>query len=403
MCCVMEERHDCRKTEKGDSPAEFMERHGESMRRMRFTYQSGDQPLEGYTIQRGIHSGGFGEVYLARSHGGKEVALKRIHHADPDIEIRGVTQCLNLKHPNLISLFDVKKDVHGDCWVVMEYVSGTNLEDVLASFPQGLPLEEVRDWLTGFVSGIAFLHDQGIVHRDLKPANIYRESGIVKVGDVGLSKQFDEQRRKHTQSVGTVYYMAPEVARGQYGPEVDVYSAGVILYELISGKLPFNGESTGEILMKHLVAQPDLTAIPPKLRAPLSRALEKDPAKRTRSVKLLEADFLKALGTPEDAMPIPESAFHSTTTSAKSSRPTQSRSYEANRPQHVETRAIKSSTTRRIHRTILFGILIGFGLYILRSNQTIAGGLSNLSIGSLVVMASIGGLFTKLWFRREQQ
>ena len=277
---------------------------------MRFTYQTGAQPLAGYTIQRGIHRGGFGEVYFAHSDGGKEVALKLLHHQDQDVEIRGVTQCLNLKHPNLVNLFDLKTDLHGDHWVVMEYVAGSSLEDVLASFPNGLPLDEVRDWLSGLVAGVSHLHDRGIVHRDLKPANVYRENGIVKVGDVGLSKRLDSDRRgQHTQSVGTVYYMAPEVARGQYGPEVDVYSLGVMLYELITGKLPFNGETTAEILMKHLTVQPDLMPIPSSLRPTIARALEKDPRKRTPTAKELERDFLRATEGPAKPLVIPEESF----------------------------------------------------------------------------------------------
>jgi len=276
---------------------------------MRFTYQTGAQPLAGYTIQRGIHRGGFGEVYYGHSDGGKEVALKLLHQQDQDVEIRGVTQCLNLKHPNLVNLFDLKTDAVGDCWVVMEYVSGSSLEDVLASFPDGLPLSEVRDWLCGLVAGTAHLHDRAIVHRDLKPANVYRENGVVKVGDVGLSKRLDsDHRRQHTQSVGTVYYMAPEVAKGQYGPEVDVYSLGVILYEMITGRVPFNGETTAEILMKHLTAQPDLTPIPKSLRPAIARALEKDPRKRTPTVRQLERDFLRGSNQAEPET-IPESAF----------------------------------------------------------------------------------------------
>ena len=268
--------------------------------RMRFTYQSGDQPLSGYTIQRGIHRGGFGEVYFALSDGGKEVALKLLHQQDQDIELRGVTQCLNLKHPNLVNLFDVKSNQNGEHWVVMEYVSGSSLEDVLASFPDGLPMTEVRDWLSGLVAGVAYLHDRGIVHRDLKPANVYRENGVVKVGDVGLSKRLEsDHRRQHTQSVGTVYYMAPEVAKGQYGPEVDVYSLGIMLYELLTGKLPFTGETTAEVLMKHLTAQPDLTPISKVLRPVLARVLEKDPRKRTPTARQLEHEFLRAIGNSE--------------------------------------------------------------------------------------------------------
>lgn len=262
---------------------------------MKFTHPPGATPVDGFTIRRGIHRGGFGEVYYAVSDAGKEVALKLLQH-EQDIELRGVTQCLNLKHPNLVNLFDVKTDSHGESWVVMEYVNGTSLEDVLAAFPNGLPLDEVRDWLTGLVAGVSHLHDRGIVHRDLKPANVYRENGTVKIGDVGLSKKLGSDRRgAHTQSVGTVYYMAPEVAKGQYGPEVDVYSLGIMLYELLTGHVPFTGETTAEILMKHLTARPNLAPLPERLRAVVARALEKDPHLRTSSVRQLGEDFLQAI------------------------------------------------------------------------------------------------------------
>src|SRR5215813_6110488 len=90
---------------------------------MRFTYSSGQRPLEGYTLKRGVGTGGFGEVYYGVSDGGKEVALKLVR-GNQDVELRGVAQCLNLKHPNLVALFDMKSDNHGDHWVVMEYVAG---------------------------------------------------------------------------------------------------------------------------------------------------------------------------------------------------------------------------------------------------------------------------------------
>ncbi len=272
---------------------------------MRFTHQPGTQPLEGYTIHRGIHRGGFGEVYYARSDGGKEVALKLLQR-EQDVELRGVRQCLNLKHPNLVNLFDVRTDSHGEQWVVMEYINGSSLEDVLASFPNGLPLDEVQEWLSGIVAGVSFLHDRGIVHRDLKPANVYRENGTVKVGDVGLSKRLGTDRRAtHTQSVGTVYYMAPEVARGEYGPEVDVYSLGIMLYEMLTGHLPFMGETTAEVLMKHLTATPQLDLITESLRPVLARALAKDPRQRTPSALKLDEEFRNAIGVTAQSKPTP--------------------------------------------------------------------------------------------------
>src|SRR5262252_2165385 len=98
---------------------------------MKFSYSSGTRPLDGYTIKRGIGRGGFGEVYFALSDGGKEVALKLVR-GDKQVELRGVAQCLNLKHPNLVALFDLRTDAQGDNWVVMEYVAGGALSAVLS-------------------------------------------------------------------------------------------------------------------------------------------------------------------------------------------------------------------------------------------------------------------------------
>src|SRR6478752_5133063 len=170
---------------------------------MKFTYGSGQRPLDGYTIKRGVGKGGFGEVYFAISDGGKEVALKLVR-GDARIELRGVAQCLNLKHPNLVSLYDLRTDGEGNPWVVMEYIAGEPLNVVLQRHPGGLPMELAREWFLALARAVAYLHDHGIVHRDLKPANVFIENGMVKVGDYGLSKLLSGSARSaQTQSVGT--------------------------------------------------------------------------------------------------------------------------------------------------------------------------------------------------------
>jgi hypothetical protein len=250
----------------------------------RFVYASGSRPLDGYTIKRGVGQGGFGEIYYATSDAGKEVALKLIRR-NLDVELRGIRHCLNLKHPNLLTLYDIRQDNQGDTWVVMEFVADKCLEDVMAGRPDGLPPQEALAWMRGIGAGVAYLHDHGIVHRDLKPGNIFSDEGLVKVGDYGLSKFISCSRRSgHTESIGTVHYMAPEVANGRYGKEIDVYALGVMFYEMLTGRVPFDGESVGEVLMKHLTAKPDLSILPEPYRGVIGRALEKDPARRFSSV-----------------------------------------------------------------------------------------------------------------------
>ncbi len=274
------------------SPAPF----SEQARTMKFTYGTGERPLAGYSIKRGVGIGGFGEVYFALNDAGKEVALKRIQR-NLDVEVRGVRQCLNLKHPNLIALFDIQFDAHEQGWIVMEYVSGSNLRDLLERYPTGLPMDQLCHWFGQIVAGVTYLHDHGVVHRDLKPANVFEDQGIVKIGDYGLSKYISCSRRGgQTESVGTFHYMAPEIGKGEYGKEIDVYALGIMLYEMATGNVPFDGESTQEIVMKHLTADPDLSRVSWPVREVVARALQKDPTARYRDAR----EMVRPLGLEID-------------------------------------------------------------------------------------------------------
>ncbi|MFK8111948.1 MAG: serine/threonine-protein kinase [Rubripirellula sp.] len=271
-----------------------------TVKKMNFTYPPGSTPLPRHTIRRGIGMGGFGEVYFALTDAGKEVALKRIQR-NLEVELRGVSQCLNLKHPNLVSLHDICRDDKDQSWVVMEYVAGPNLREVLDQSPQGLADPEVHRWFQGIASGVAHLHSAGLVHRDLKPGNVFDDLGIVKVGDYGLSKFISTSHRGgHTESVGTFHYMAPEIGRGQYGREIDIYALGILLYELLTGEVPFDGESCHEIIVKHLTATPDLQSIKQPYRAAIAKCLEKDPGKRFSNVP----ELMQAIGMRDSVTPV---------------------------------------------------------------------------------------------------
>lgn len=250
-----------------------------------YQYKHGDRPLEGYTIQRALGRGGFGEVYFAVSDAGRQVALKAISTYE-QIELRGVRQCMNLKSPHLVTIFDVKHNGAGRPFVIMEYVSGPSLAEILSESPGGLGPQKAAFFLREIAKALTFLHEAGIVHRDLKPANVFYEDGYVKICDYGLSKAIAPSHcGGQTITVGTVHYMAPEIGEGNYDRGIDIYAMGVVLYEMLTGCPPFIGDSIGEILMKHLAGKVDMTGIAEPFATAISRAMEKDPAKRFRTVQ----------------------------------------------------------------------------------------------------------------------
>lgn len=258
---------------------------------MKFTYRSGQRPLDGFTIKRGVGQGGFGEVYFAVSDSGKEVALKLLHRHQ-DAELRGIAHCLNLKHPNLVHLYDLRTDDRGAKWVVMEYVFGESLAQWINRYPTGLPADLVREWFVAVGRGVAYLHEQGVVHRDLKPANIFVENGQLKIGDYGLSRRISlSQGGELTQGVGTPHYMAPEIKSGNYTQSIDIYACGVMLYEMLTGHPPFEGETPMEVLIKHLTDAPNLARLPAAYTAVVGRALDKDPAVRFPTMR----EFVRAV------------------------------------------------------------------------------------------------------------
>jgi hypothetical protein len=257
-----------------------------------FRYKHGDRPLDGYMIQRGVGRGGFGEVYYAVSDSGREVALKVIQGYE-QIELRGVSQCMNLKSPHLVTIFDVRHNVDGIPFVIMEYVGGPSLRELCDQQPAGLGVQKAAFFLREIGKGLTFLHDCGIVHRDLKPGNIFYENGYVKIGDYGLSKAMSaSQHSGQTMTVGTVHYMAPEIGLGRYDRSIDIYAMGAVLFEMITGQVPYLGASAGEILMKHMSSEPNVQGIEEPFATVIKKAMARDPALRYQTVQeMVEAVF----------------------------------------------------------------------------------------------------------------
>lgn len=347
---------------------------------MKFTFAPGSTPLPGYTIRRAIHRGGFGEVYYATSDEGRETALKLLQN-NLEVELRGVRQCLNLSHPNLVTLFDVKQDDDGDYWIVMEYVPGDTLAEVIRKNPNGLSQSETAHWMEGIAAAVSHLHSRGLVHRDLKPGNVFSSGDTVKVGDVGLSKFIAPSKQSaQTQSVGTVYYMAPEVAQGKYGPAVDQYAMGVIAYELLTGKVPFDGESTGEILLKHLSGQPDLSVLPEDVRPIIGRALAKTPEQRFASVEA----FASALDAALHGKAVPQLSPPPIPTSLDTALPEKSIQPPSRRPGGSTPSAEPTYWTDERKGLVLAGLL---GMIFV--TRMVRGGLGFIEMMVLLVVGTI--------------
>jgi hypothetical protein len=260
----------------------------------RYQYQHGDKPLAGYTIQRAVGRGGFGEVYYATSDTGRQVALKAVQTYE-QIELRGIQQCMNLKNPHLVSVFDAKYNDDGKLFVIMEYVSGPSLADMIQLSSGGLGIQKTAFFLREIAKGLNYLHDSGIVHRDLKPGNIFYEDGQVKIGDYGLSKAINTSHYSNqTITVGTVHYMAPEIGVGKYDRSIDIYALGVMLYEMLTGQLPYVGASPAEVLMKHMSAAPDLTGLDETFARVIKKAMAHDPQDRYGTVKEMVEDVFGA-------------------------------------------------------------------------------------------------------------
>ena len=269
-----------------------------------YHYQQGDRPLDGFTIQHALGRGGFGEVYFAVSDAGREVALKSVQNYE-DIELRGIGHCMNLKSPYMVLIFDVKQGDDGTPWVIMEYVSGSSLRDILDGAPDGLDPQQAVFFTRELAKGIDYLHDAGIVHRDLKPHNVFFEDGRVKIGDYSLSKVITTSHASgHTMTVGSVHYMAPEISMGRYDKTVDLYALGVMLYEMLTGKPPFVGESVGEVLMKHLSGELDVSGLSEPFSSVVRKAMDRDPTNRFQSAReMVDALTVGESDPLEDSIP----------------------------------------------------------------------------------------------------
>ena len=256
-----------------------------------------------YRLERRLGSGGMADVWLAEDQElGRNVAIKMLHERYAgDTQFverfrREATHAAGLSHPNVVSIFD-RGMAEGSYYIVMEYVEGRTLKELIVtrgSCPVPVAISYVRQVL----AALRYAHRHGIVHRDIKPHNVLVDhEGRVKVADFGIARAGSSQMTEAGSIIGTAQYLSPEQARGAPVDESsDLYSTGILLYELLTGELPFNGETPVEIAMKHLSQVPPAPStirseIPRDLDLVVLRALAKEPADRYRSAKELDRDL----------------------------------------------------------------------------------------------------------------
>jgi Serine/threonine protein kinase len=257
-----------------------------------------------YEVLEQIGAGGMAIVYKAR-----DVLLNRVvtikvlreqFIADEDFIRRfrrEAQSAASLSHPNIVSIYDVGKD--GDTeYIVMEYVEGRNLKEIIRDYAP-LSTDQSINLARQITSAIQNAHEHHIIHRDIKPHNILvTADGIAKVTDFGIARAVSSATVTHTGDIiGSVHYLSPEQAKGlQSNEQSDIYSLGIVLYELLTGKVPYDGETPIAIALKHLQEQP----IPPSKLNPrierefetvIMRAIAKSLDKRYLSAKDLLEDL----------------------------------------------------------------------------------------------------------------
>jgi serine/threonine-protein kinase len=276
----------------------------------------GEVIADRYELEELVGSGGMSSVFRAHDRRlERDVALKILHsHYGDDAESverfrREAWSVARLSHPNLVAVID-RGEADGRQFIVFEYVDGATLKQLVESRGP-LPVREAVEIAIGIARGLAFAHDSGLVHRDVKPQNVLLNGdGRPKVTDFGIARSLDGEGVTQSGTVlGTSHYMAPEQATGRgVDAHSDVYSLGAVLYELLTGSVPFDGVSFVSVAMRHvhepapsvLERRPDC---PLRLVAAVDRALAKDPDERFPTMDAFAAELEVVLAELESADP----------------------------------------------------------------------------------------------------
>jgi len=293
-----------------------------------------------YRLGRLLGRGGMAEVHIGQDvRLGRDVAVKMLRPdmaRDPTFQARfrrEAQSAASLNHPAVVAVYDTGEDVFAGNpvpYIVMEYVEGSTLRELLASGSRLVP-ERALEITDGILNALAYSHQRGIVHRDIKPANVMlNRNGEVKVMDFGIARAMADGASTMTQTsavIGTAQYLSPEQARGeQVDARSDIYSTGCLLYELLAGRPPFVGDSPVSVAYQHVREEPVPPShldpdVPAAADAIVLKALTKDREERYQSADEMRADIRRALSghpvTPPIAAtqrvaPVPTAAATST-------------------------------------------------------------------------------------------
>jgi len=267
-----------------------------------------------------IGEGSTGVVCIAiEKNSGRQVAVKKMdlrRQQRRELLFNEVVIMRDYHHPNIVEMYDSFL-VGDELWVVMEYLEGGALTDIVTH--ARMDEEQIATVCLQCLQALAFLHSQGVIHRDIKSDSILLAAdGRVKLSDFGFCAQVSQELPKRKSLVGTPYWMSPEViSRLPYGPEVDIWSLGIMVIEMVDGEPPFFNEPPLQAMRRIRDMPPpklrNATKVSARLQGFLDRMLVRDPAQRATAFELLHHPFLRQAGPPALLVPLMRSFRHSPT------------------------------------------------------------------------------------------